>query len=338
VGSSLVYFLPKFNFNKIYFNGLAFVIASSILCSLIFYAFNLITQSMLLHNFILSFLFSMISFHQNIFLAKQKIRSYNFTLWLQPLLTLSLLLISLFYFHQQKFSNYFLCIYFSATITFLITLIKIISCFKSENFQEFNLNQVLKNGLQNQLANLAHILSNRINYYLLAIPALVGVFASASSLIESVLIISTSISPIVLSKIANSKSSTHNYFYTLRLAFFSFILSILAVIILLFIPPHFFSMLLGKDFSLTKSIMLCLSPGIIFISFSSILSHYFSGLGKQNILLRANLLGLVLAACSVYLLISNYGIYGACISTCISYLGQASLLSYYFWEENSHIK
>ncbi len=69
---------------------------------------------------------------------------------------------------------------------------------------EFEMKPILKNGLYCQLAVLMYILSGRLSYYLLETKPDVGLYSTASSLIESVLIITNSITPILLSKIALS--------------------------------------------------------------------------------------------------------------------------------------
>lgn len=194
---------------------------------------------------------------------------------------------------------------------------------------------ILKNGLVNQLGNLAHTLSNRYNYYLIAGAALVGVYASATSLIESVWILSGSISPIILTHIANQKDESNNSSVTFLLSKISFLLSTCCVILVLFLPESFFNALLGKDFTGTKNIMLWLSPGVLAISFSSILSHYFSGLGKQKILLLANSCGLLMTLSTSYYFIHRYGLVGACYAASLAYISQALVLTIVFMKENN---
>jgi Na+-driven multidrug efflux pump len=80
--------------------------------------------------------------------------------------------------------------------------------------------------------------------------------------------------------------------------------------------------------------MLYLSPGILCISFSTVISHYFSGLGKQGVQLMANCLGLVATICLAPFLISRYQLIGACYATSISYCIQALVLTIAFMNQN----
>jgi len=113
---------------------------------------------------------------------------------------------------------------------------------------------------------------------------------------------------------------------------FSF--SIACVGVLYFIPRDFFVFLLGEDFIHTKTVMLYLSPGILFISFSTIISHYFSGLGQQKVLVIANSCGLIAALCVSHYFVSRYQLLGACYSTIISYFVAAVILTAVFMKQN----
>jgi O-antigen/teichoic acid export membrane protein len=77
-----------------------------------------------------------------------------------------------------------------------------------------------------------------------------------------------------------------------------------------------------------------MSPGILCISFSSILSHYFSGKGMQKIQLTANLSGLVVTVISAWALIHQFGIYGACLAASLSYATQALVLTRVFFKHH----
>ena len=106
------------------------------------------------------------------------------------------------------------------------------------------------------------------------------------------------------------------------------------MIVLYFIPRDFFVYLLGEDFIHVKTVMLYLSPGILFISFATIISHYFAGLGKQKTLLTANGFGLLATICTSHYFVSRYQLLGACYSTIISYFVAATILVVVFMKQN----
>ncbi len=108
----------------------------------------------------------------------------------------------------------------------------------------------------------------------------------------------------------------------------------MCVVVLYFIPREFFVFLLGNDFIHVKTVMLYLSPGILLISFATIISHYFAGLGKQKILLIANSFGLLTTISTSRYLISRDQLLGACFAASLSYLVATVILVFFFIKEN----
>jgi O-antigen/teichoic acid export membrane protein len=335
-GSALVYFIPKYNVAKIYSNGLLWTFVCIVVINVFFYVFNIGIKEFWLHVFVLSFVSTINAFHNVILLAKEKIRTYNFLMFLQPVLLFIFLCICILMLEINTVYAFIISAYASYSILFIVSAYHLIILLNKEKGTKpvAKMSAILQNGIVNQLGNLAHTLSNRYNYYLLAGVAMVGVYASATSLIESVWLLSGSISPVILTHIANQNDVHNNSRVTLLLSKISFLLSIAAVLTVLILPESFFNGLLGKDFAGTKSIMLHLSPGVLAISFSSILSHYFSGLGKQKILLAANASGLLITLSTAYYFIQNFGMLGAAYTASLAYLAQALVLTIVFMKQN----
>ncbi len=340
-GYTLVYFIPRFSLIKIYRMGVVWtiisVIVSSALLLTLFLVFKIGENTNWIHLFALSIIIISHSFHMVILLAKEKIKAYNFLNFYQPTVLLTALLICIYFLGIFSVYSYIIALYVSFCSSFLLSAFQVFKLFKTAPISEaeiFEPKQILKNGFLNQLANLTHMLSNRYNFYLLGSTILVGVYSSATSLIESVWIISGSVTPIILTFIANSTDSTKNSNVTFLLAKICFLLSVVCVGVLLFIPDEFFTYILGKDFSSTKNIMLHLSPGVIVISFSSIISHYFSGLGKQNYLVLANVAGFITTILFAQTLINQYQLIGACYAACLSYFVAATILTILFMTKN----
>ena len=335
-GSALVYFVPQGHFTRIYWQGFVFTLVCIVLINPVFMVFNLVQPGMSLHVALLSFLVSLHYFHTVLLLAREKMAWYNRVIFLQPFLLLLSLGTAVFLFKQNQLETYLLCFYFSYILSLLVSggMVLFLPA-QAATPHTVSFAQVFRNGLLNQLGNLAHTLSNRLNYYLLGTTALVGVYAGSSSLIESLWIISGSVSPVILTHIANNAVSERNSRISFLLAKLCFLLSLACVFILLLLPNALFVFLLGTDFGEAKSIMLYLSPGVLLLSFSSILSHYFSGLGNQKLLFVANVSGLLAAVCSAYPLIHSFGVYGACYSAGLSYLVQALIISIAFMKKNA---
>ncbi len=339
-GYALVYFIPKFSFKKIYSFGIVWTIICTMLCAVVMYVlftvFDLGAGENWMHLMILSFIIILHSFHMVILLAKEKIKLYNFLNFLQPALLLLTLLVMFFYYEIKTVNSYIIALYISFFTAIILSSTQVFKIFGTQQNSQslFNLSNIVENGFYNQLANLCHMLSNRYNFYLLGNTILVGIYSSSSSLIESVWIISGSVSPVILTYIANSRNPASNAKITFLLSKICFLLSLFCVVILYFIPRDFFVFLLGEDFIHVKTVMLYLSPGILFISFATIISHYFAGLGKQKILLVANSFGLLATISTSHYFVSRYQLLGACYSTIISYFVATVILVTVFMKQN----
>ncbi len=339
-GYALIYFMPKFSLKKIYSGGIIWTVGCTIVCALILFGlfvwFDIGAKEHWIHLVLLSFIIILHSFHMVIILGKEKIKQYNLLNFLQPATLLLTLSITLFGLKIKTADSYIIALYASFFISISISSVQVFSIFNNQATDKplFDSKHILKNGFYNQLANLCHILSNRLNYYLLGNTILVGIYSSSTSLIESIWLISGSVSPIILTYIANSSNSNHNAKVTFLLSKICFLLSLFCVLILYFIPRDFFVFILGADFIHVKTVMLYLSPGILCISFATIISHYFAGLGKQHILVKANGAGLLATICTSHYFVSHYQLLGACYSTIISYFITASILVIAFMKQN----
>lgn len=335
-GYALVYFIPNFSLKKIYQTGFVWTLFCSIILSVMFFVFKIGIREQWIHVTFLSLIIILHSFHGVIILAKERIKMYNFLNFFQPALLLFVLMIEIFYFDLKTVDSYIIALYISFLSSIMLSSLEVISIFKrlEHLLPNFDSGMIIKNGFYNQLANLSHMLSNRYNFYLLGNTVLVGVYSSATSLIESVLIISSSVAPIILTYIANKKDESKNVRITFLLSKLCFLLSLGCVMVLLIIPSDFFTYLLGKDFTSTKTVMLSLSPGVLFISFSTIISHYFSGLGKQRLIAIANFSGLFTTIVSSYFLVKNFQLLGACYAACLSYFVASVILVVLFMKEN----
>lgn len=319
-GYTLVYFIPKFSLRKIYLAGLVYTLIACSVTNSIFYFLGKHIRNYELMTFIISFMVIINTFNCVIILGKEKIATYNLLNVIQPLL----LLIGMIYMTYIKrvftLEAFVWPLLFSFIISFIVSffvVLKLVSV--KASLKSFSIKPIITNGFLCQLAVLMHIACNRYSYYLLETTADVGIYSSASSLIESVLIISNGIAPVLLSKVANDGDNERSRRMTLSLAKASFILSIICVIVVMLIPNSFFVFLLGKGFENAKAIMMLYSPGILMLSFAGIISHYFSATGKLKTILLCNGLGFGTAMILAHLLIRKYSYTGAAITADISY-------------------
>ena len=331
-GSSIVYFVPKFNLKKMYLYGIIWTMAACAVSNGVLFLIHKEMTAFESDLFILSVLIILNTFNNVIILAKENIKLFNFLGVLQP----SILLIGIFYFTQIEkdftFKAYIIPLYISFLVSFVISFTRVFKYISIPDFKtKFSLKSVLENGFFCQVAVLLHLLSNRFSFYILGSNALVGLYATASSLMESVWIIANGITPIILSKISNTGDTSFTRRITLTFAKISFLLSCLATVFVWLLPNSLFIYLLGNNFQETKHLMLFISPGILFISFSTVISHYFSGLGNLKFIAICNFSGFIFTLILAPLLIKKYGLHGAAISANITYLISSVALSIGFF-------
>lgn len=283
------------------------------------------------HVFLLSIitLFSALgAINLSIYLIKERISTYNWTLFSQPFILI--LFIILFYKISQEFTiyHYIYSLLASYIFLFLLSIRGGILYFKEmESVTVLNIvsdsKAMFRYGFYNQMATLIQMLSFRGSYFILEKFSSiqdVGVYSNAVSIVESIWIINRSLSLVFYSRIINSTSKEYNKAIFRKFSIVAFWLQGLAIFTLLLIPSGFFVFLFGNDFVTLKSIIVILVPGTVFFGQSLITGHYFSGTGKHHINLISNFVGMVLIILFSYLLIPSQSIIGAVIASNVGYI------------------
>ena len=183
----------------------------------------------------------------------------------------------------------------------------------------FELKPILVKGFTFQTSLLLFVFVNRYSYYLLPDIANVGLYSSASSLVEALLIIVNGISPVLLARVSNTRNTSKSVDLTLALSKASFILSFISVLILVLIPESFFVLVLGQGFQGIKQMMILYSPGVLLVSLFGSMSYYFFAIGKQKVVLYCYSIGFISTLLFAPVLIKNYENAGAAYNANIAY-------------------
>jgi O-antigen/teichoic acid export membrane protein len=334
-GYSLIYFLPKFNLLKVYVLGLIYTLVFCSLSNLVVVFLNKQVPGYGWLGYIISFLVIVNTFNCVLILGKEKVLIYNFLNFIQPFLLLVGLCFSLLVFREFTFKSYILPLLFSFIASFIFSTIVVLKFdFKDSSKKHFELKPLLVNGLICQAAVLMHVFCNRYSYYLLPGSAKVGLYSSASSLIESVLIIANGISPVLLARVANTGDTVKSSEITLSLSKASLFFSSIVVACIFILPEDFYIYLLGNGYIGIKRLMVLYSPGILMVSFFGIISHYFSALGKLKLILFCNSFGFVISLVLAPFLISKYDIDGAAYTVNIAYMAVGIAIGVVFFVNN----
>jgi len=342
-GAALVYLIPR---NKTRNFVIQAVILSylwaffaSVIITLLLFCTHSVDKSIVFHVFFIGFLVSILSIHTVILLAFENIIFQNLVNLLQMLVNFILFAILLLVFHKVELNSFIVSLYSGYIASLLISIIPIIKSLPSkvENLLlTSSLKNILKYGCVSQLGNVIQYLNYRLSFfvlnYFLGVSA-VGIYSVGVVISEAIWTICRSISLVQYSKIANSDDISYSQRITLTLAKFSFLTTFAAVCLLVLIPESLFSIILGKDFSSVKQIIILLSPGIAIFGYSVIISHYFAGIGKYVINTKAAFIGLITTLIFNLTLVPLYGYSGAAISASLAYLSTAIFLIHSFLKD-----
>ena len=205
---------------------------------------------------------------------------------------------------------------------------------KNERFAIQSLRQTItdswKHGLWIQLGNLAQLLNYRVGYYLLGklthdpvvALALIGVFSAAIQIAESLWLLARSVATVQYSRIANLKSRTEALAFSIRLIKFNYSFTALGCLVLILLPTDFYTSLLGEEFAAVRNLTLLLIPGIVFLSISNGVSHYFAGIGDNRYNAQSSLFGLIISVGLGYGAIFYFSVHGAAFAASLTYVLQ----------------
>ncbi|PBQ30810.1 hypothetical protein CNR22_03135 [Sphingobacteriaceae bacterium] len=334
-GYSLVHFIPRFDLKKIIVHGVFYSLLFCSLSSLIVVFFKKQVPGYDYLGYPVTLLVILNSFNCVIILGKEKLKMYNFLSFTQPILVLLGIVVYIFVLKVFTFRAYVYPLLFSFLIAFsisTITVTRILSEKISSN--EFRLKSILVNGSVFQLTSLLHIFINRYSYYLLPQLQNVGLYSSASSFMESLLIIVNAVSPVLLARVANQDNTFKSVEMTLMLSKASFIFSALSVALIFSLPGSFFVFVLGPGFEGIKELMLLYAPGILMLSLSGAISYYFSAIGKPKLLLLCYLAGFLSALVLTPFLIATSGTKGAAYGATFSYFLVTCGICFVFMKTN----
>lgn len=333
-GYSLVHFIPKFNFKKVVLFGLMISVLFCALSNFVFDFFHKQIENYEWLSYFISLAVIVNTFNCVLILAQQNLKFYNFISFLQPFLLLLFIGIYIFLLKIYTVEAYIYPLFFSFITAFLISSCVVSNYFfKSSHTGDFKLSDILKNGLLFQSSSIMYVFCNRYSYYLLPEKSMVGLYSSASSLMEALLIIVNAISPVLLSRMANKSNESENWSISLTLAKFSLLVSFCITMLVYLIPDSIFTRIFGEGFAGIKSVMIWYAPSVLLASFFMVLNNYFIALGKQKEIVISFASGFIGSMVLAPILVSAYGMKGAALNAFLSFLIISLSLTYKFFKQ-----
>ncbi|UTW63035.1 polysaccharide biosynthesis C-terminal domain-containing protein [bacterium SCSIO 12741] len=266
--------------------------------------------------------------HLHLLVGAEKIGSYNLITLTQVSFLAGFLALFYYWLDQASLSTFFMGYLFSQIILLAYSSLML---YRRERFswpkQSFYgiVQEVFKYGVVVQMANLFQLGAYRANYFILErifSPAVLGVFSIGNQLSEKALIPANSMAMVQYSKISNAHDSEFARKVSIRFFQWSGLVTLLPILILLLIPSEWIIWIFGPDFGEAQSLFKYLAPGILALGLSTIISHYFAGLGKHYFNTWVSFAGMALNILGSFLIIPHYGMHGAALVVSGVYLVQ----------------
>src|SRR6185436_7330010 len=319
-GPGLVYLVPRHDASQLLNASYLWTIFTSVGVSLALFVFNLVEGGLLLHLILLSVIQSVVRIQTFYLLAKKRIKAYNFISIIYPAVLFILLVYFFIVRGHATLGEFFIAFYAGSVITMFISTVLVYKSLTASF--TFDLKEIFshafKLGFVIQCANILQLLNYRFSFFLLDHyfgKNEVGIYSTAGSIAESVLIIANSFAVIQYSQIANSKIDKENTKLTVRISKVVLLLTILATAMLLLLPQNIFTLIFGNDFKEIKNLLPYLAPGILLFIFSITISHYYSGSGNPKIGLMGSAAGFIVTLIAGLTLIPQYNLKGAALTS-----------------------
>ena len=247
----------------------------------------------------------------------------------------------IYYYESQNVWSYILALYIGNILSVIVSqwLIRNDWLISGKNIIPFkkSISELIKHGFIAQLANVLQFLNYRISYFILEAfvsIADIGLYSVCVQFCEAIWVIAKSLSMVLYSKISNENDDDKAKYLCLILAKYSFAITVLISLFIIFIPDIAFQKIFGNDFVGLGLTIQFLLPGVCAFGFTMLLSSYFSGRGLFQINTISSFIGFVFILPSAYFLIKKYGINGAAMASSISYCSSAIFLLIMFFTKN----
>lgn len=325
-GPALVYLVPRTKLKTLLIAGWFWAIFSSVGIGSIFVWQEIIPEQYTVEVLVAAFLLSLNSINMNILMGQERIREFNILLYLQGILMFITMASAILILHHDQSIPYLEACYAAYGGCFLMGLYFVLKKKHEPKLRESRpiLFVMLTTGLFTQLATLAFQLSIRLNY--LSIEnhihdkrSSVGIYSTAVSLGEAILLFSASVATVLMSRISNERLVEVSRKRTLQLSKLSLGITACGVGVFALMPPEFYAWLLGPQFAGVRNSFLSITPGIVLVSFGTVFGHFFSGSGKHYMNFFSGTFALIMTIATADYLVRNFGIMGAGWSASLAY-------------------
>lgn len=325
-GSAITYLIPNHSGKSLFLISILWNLLISLAVSPILIYFDLFPKEFLWELVLLSFLQGGNSFFLNYLLGREEIFKQNLLEIIRAVVNAVSFAIILMHLENQTIYSVVLSCFTAFGITFLVGLIINVKSILSDK-RKMALGDSTKNlfryGSLMQMNNISQMINYRFCYYVIEKKFgldVLGIFSVVTNLAEMIWILCKSISNVFYSRIVNLKSKEEKINLTISMSHFSWIITLPAIVVLIFIPESIYQWAFGKDFVNFQPILIAMAPGVLSLSFFTILNHYFSGTGQNTTNIVGSIIGNIVTIYAATYFIPIYKNVGGGIATSLGYV------------------
>lgn len=340
-GASIVYLTPRMGLKNLLFTSYLWSILISLVCLIIMLIIPGFSIKHLISIAILSGINSIASINSSVLIGKEKIQRSNLINFSIPFLTLFAIIYLFSIGKENNVFDYLTALYLAYGFAALLSLFFVFQELeKSDGFSIVLVKSTFKAlffyGFQNQLAHIFQLMSFRLSYFLLESNSgqkAVGVYSNGLSIVESIWMITSSISIYQYARISNSNNIAYAKELTEKLLKLGISLASLALLVVVLIPKGFYIWMFGSDFYELNVIIRRMAPGILVFNYALILGHFFSGIGKYYVNAIASFVGFLVTLIFSLVYFDQLTVFTSANIAVLSYLSTSLVVIAFYLKE-----
>lgn len=324
-GSAISFYVGKMSHTTIAVIAVFWLLMTATCVPWILDYFLLSPKAWLVYIIQLSLLLGGISIVQSFLLGLEKIRQLNFLEILKASMLILFIAIHFFVVKEVSLLAVMHAYVLAYGISFLVALFMAAKHIKFGKIVAVGSSSRLlfKTGFELQVNNILQLVNYRFTFFIIekywGLAAL-GLVSVTVSLGEALWIICKSGATVLYARLLNETETKRKIALTVDFTKLSYLLTIIATLLLILIPSSWYQLLFGKDFDSITTLLVAYSPSIVFLAFFTILNHYFTATNQNKINIIATFIGNVLVIVLGFILIPSQGIVTSGVVISAAYL------------------
>jgi O-antigen/teichoic acid export membrane protein len=335
-GSSLIYLAPRRNVWHLLLPAYAWATVVCVAGTAMVGLLRNVSQAYLGHLLGLALLQAFFSVNTSLLLSRRRELLYNGLVAAQVALLASGLLFAFSVLHWQVVTVYYYAAYLAYGLPLIVSLWALWQLpDRPQGGRRLyaTVRELARHSRGAHFSNILAFANYRLSYYFVAHFAdarAVGILSVGVALTEAVWLIPRSTALVQYVDLVHAGKAGTSSVAALRVSRLAVLATIGAMTVLALLPPAVLVTVFGREFGAARPVILLLAPGGVIMALQLLCSSYFAGLAHYRINNTASVLGLLVTLGACVFLIPRFGIWGAALTSTLSYAASTTYLLYYF--------